>query len=89
MRRATLAWPCIVALLVADVPPTDAAAIKAVSPAESLVAGLVRGLVHLIAFGFLARKRLKSARQKLRQANELADREYERNLAQAGTHPPA
>ena len=64
-KSATLAWVCIVALLVADVPPTHTAAIKVVSPAESFVAGLVLGLVPLIAFGLLARKRLKYARPKI------------------------
>jgi len=69
--------------LVADVPPAHAAAINVVSSAESFVAGFLLVLVLLIAFALLVRKRLKSARHKLQQANELADhREYERNLTQ-------
>jgi hypothetical protein len=56
--------------------------INVVSSGESFVAELILGVVALIAFALLARKRLKSARHKLRRANSLADHsECERNLA--------
>ena len=53
------------------------------SPGTAFVSGLAAGIFLLVVVALLSRVRLKTARQELQKARELADhREYERNLAQ-------
>src|SRR5271165_3579258 len=75
---------CVAVFLEANSAPAYAAtANNHLSPLGDFFAGVAVGVFLLIIIAFLARMRLKMARQELQEARELADhREYERNLAQ-------